>query len=262
MEFVCRKCSVPKTADAFYIIKGGRNVGGPYLSSCKQCAKKAKAEYRSKPENKAKERETGRAYRAKNIERERQTDRERYWANPAKQRERVRKYHAENIEKRMAYARCYRAAKRDELIERKKQTYRENPEPARRFAKEYYRRNREARKSYTRQYIMVNRESHLLAKKSWRDNNPHKGAEYCARRRAAEDKAMPQWADRKEMAKIYRKAKTLGLSVDHIVPLQSPVVCGLHAHTNLVILPKRENQSKGNRWWPDMPSLDHEGIGA
>lgn len=63
------------------------------------------------------------------------------------------------------------------------------------------------------------------------------------------------------MRTIYREAVRLtemtGIShhVDHIVPLRSPWVCGLHCEANLQILPYYENQSKSNRRWPDMPDL-------
>ena len=38
--------------------------------------------------------------------------------------------------------------------------------------------------------------------------------------------------------------------LDHVVPLQGAVVCGLHVHTNLQIIPMAENVKKGNRFDP------------
>jgi hypothetical protein len=41
--------------------------------------------------------------------------------------------------------------------------------------------------------------------------------------------------------------------VDHVVPLKSKLVCGLHVPANMQILPGADNSAKGNRYWPDMP---------
>lgn len=70
--------------------------------------------------------------------------------------------------------------------------------------------------------------------------------------------ATPPWVNADELKCFYhtakRVSKCLGIphQVDHVVPLQSPNVCGLHAAGNLAILPKRLNIRKGNRVWPDM----------
>lgn len=70
--------------------------------------------------------------------------------------------------------------------------------------------------------------------------------------RAQAKQATPKWANVQKMEQIYsRRAKEE--QVDHIVPLNHPFVCGLHWEGNLEAIPKKENQEKGNKIWPDMP---------
>lgn len=70
--------------------------------------------------------------------------------------------------------------------------------------------------------------------------------------------ATPAWATAWKIALIYARARMLGQSVDHIVPLGHPLVCGLHVEHNLRVIPVQENTAKGNRWWPDMPEQQME----
>lgn len=83
-------------------------------------------------------------------------------------------------------------------------------------------------------------------------------SEHSAKRRLLYDLAMPSWADKEKIAEIYAACQQVtaltGIAhqVDHIVPLNSQLVCGLHNHFNLEIKPALENLSKGNRHWPDM----------
>jgi hypothetical protein len=69
---------------------------------------------------------------------------------------------------------------------------------------------------------------------------------------------VPAWADRGLMREIYRVRATLSrqtgvrYSVDHVVPVNHPLVCGLHVHNNLEVLPLDVNVRKSNNWWPDM----------
>ena len=69
------------------------------------------------------------------------------------------------------------------------------------------------------------------------------------------------WTDTKAIRRLYREAERRrahgqDVVVDHIVPLTSPLVCGLECHWNMEIVTWAENATKGNRWWPDGPFDD------
>jgi hypothetical protein len=115
---------------------------------------------------------------------------------------------------------------------------------------------RAAKKAAKRASVPVRRKQ---AKVAWKARNPGAVNESTAHRFAAKMRATPAWADRELMAGLYTLASIytdfLGerFHVDHIVPLRSDIVCGLHTEANLQILPGAENIRKGNRWWPGMP---------
>lgn len=91
--------------------------------------------------------------------------------------------------------------------------------------------------------------------RAWQMANPEKDRAIQASRKARKLQATPAWADREAIAAVYAEADRLtretGIPhhVDHIVPLQSPVVSGLHVHWNLRPLPAPDNFKKGNRYW-------------
>ena len=63
----------------------------------------------------------------------------------------------------------------------------------------------------------------------------------------------PKWANKEQIAKIYKQSIALSESgqqhhVDHIIPLNHPLVCGLHVEHNLQILTKEANSKKNNRF--------------
>lgn len=91
------------------------------------------------------------------------------------------------------------------------------------------------------------------ADRAWRRRNPVKILERGARRRVQERRATPKWANRAAMEMIYAEARRMGQQTDHVVPLRSKLVCGLHCEANLALLPANDNARKGNRHWPDMP---------
>lgn len=79
------------------------------------------------------------------------------------------------------------------------------------------------------------------------------------RRRQREKRNTPPWADREAIRAMYREAKRLSkltgemYVVDHIVPLDGKLVCGLHWHLNMRVIHWKENAKKGWGTWPDMP---------
>jgi len=137
------------------------------------------------------------------------------------------------------------------------------------WQKEYYANNREACALRVKRAIAKNFESFRQYRDKWRKENkdrlvelarmdrarnPGRYREYKAKRRAALLRAIPPWANLDEIRQLYEEAAKMSeVHVDHIVPLISPIVCGLHCSANLQIIGASENCSKGNRIWPDMP---------
>lgn len=70
-----------------------------------------------------------------------------------------------------------------------------------------------------------------------------------ATRRAVAKKATPKWlsVEQKNKIKEMYKNRKKGYDVDHIVPLNSCIVCGLNVPWNLQYLPSDVNASKSNK---------------
>lgn len=69
--------------------------------------------------------------------------------------------------------------------------------------------------------------------------------------------AQPDWQDPKPIRKIYRRCKAMrqaghDVEVDHIIPLNHPLICGLHVPLNLRITERQINAIKSNNYYPGM----------
>jgi hypothetical protein len=158
-----------------------------------------------------------------------------------------------------------------------------NPEKIRAANAKWRAENVEQLRVSARARYDANPEPHLARLRDWRLSNPNRVAAsqrkrsanfkalnrhvYTAhesRRRAAKLQATPPWADEGAIRQFYLISNfltcELGVSftVDHVVPLRSELVCGLHAHTNLSIALGVLNSAKSNKFWPDMPATKSE----
>lgn len=109
------------------------------------------------------------------------------------------------------------------------------------------------RKPHDAKYRELHRKECNARVQEWARANPEKLRAKDARRRAIKLHACPSWADLEAVKAIYAEARRLTRTtgilhhVDHIYPLVSPYMCGLHVPENLQILIGIENLSKGNR---------------
>ena len=112
--------------------------------------------------------------------------------------------------------------------------------------------NREHERARLREYARANSDLYAVRNKVWRETNPHLKAAKEAHRRASKSRATPPWADSKAIKAIYEEAARLSketgvqMHVDHVVPLKSDIVCGLHCEANLRVVSAAENLRKSN----------------
>lgn len=160
------------------------------------------------------------------------------------------------------------------LLEQSKEYYKNNKEKVLSTVKKYNDKNKESRNTYARdrveesrlvqrEYRKRNKDKVFATSKKWRNSNRDKLRVNAIRRKARKLQAIPKWTKDCEweeffISEIYHLSKIssemlrVKFNVDHIVPLNSENVCGLHYSCNLQIMEWKANISKGNRWWPDM----------
>lgn len=104
-----------------------------------------------------------------------------------------------------------------------------------------------------------NRDYYRAASAAWAKANPAKATAMTAKRTARKLQATPKWANFEKIQEFYITSDGLNMllgerhHVDHIVPLQSKIVCGLHCEANLRVITQTLNLQKNNSSWPDMP---------
>lgn len=166
--------------------------------------------------------------------------------------------------KRNAYKRAW--AKANPKDPKKVSAYNKaNREKLRGYEGKQRSKNPEKFKLKHKQYAIENKDRIALRVKAYRDSNPEKMKElrealksvnpgrrtaYETKRRAKKLSATPKWANSEVIIQLYAEASLEGLQIDHIIPLQHKLVCGLHVEFNLQKLSATANRVKGNRFNP------------
>lgn len=174
--------------------------------------------------------------------------------------ERKKKWEEANKDRVVEKRKQYSIDKKEENSARAKRWRRENPEKAFELAKKYRANNAEKIAKQKRlDYLANPAKKHALVA-AWNKRNRDKCAATTAKHRSAKLNASVSWGNSFFIEEVYALAKVRAKvcggvwEVDHIVPLQSDIVCGLHWEGNLQVIPRMKNKSKSNRYWPDMPT--------
>ncbi len=119
---------------------------------------------------------------------------------------------------------------------------------------QYQQENKESICQQRKQHYKNNKQQNNKASKLWRESNPDKVVLNVSRRCNYLKEHTPLWYESDLIKQLYLKRDelnekwNLNLEVDHIIPITSDTVCGLHCWANLQLLDVYVNQSKYNSY--------------
>ena len=146
---------------------------------------------------------------------------------------------------------------KDRLNAANKAWYEKNKETALMQQSEYNKRPEVRARNYVRAQAPEAKAAKSTVDRAWRIANPAYCREHSKYRKSGVKQATPQWSDPAMRRHFYKAAIEMSeafgeeFQVDHIVPINSKFVCGLHCEDNMQLLQAVENNRKSNLLWPD-----------
>lgn len=148
---------------------------------------------------------------------------------------------------------CVECMKEDWVIDNEKRKGKPKSEAAQAAGRRYYERNKEVVKARAaaRPHAEVRQ-----YKTKYKEQNPELYKALVSVRKRRHRDATPPWITKEQklaMRKLYLQAMTMTkitgerYVVDHIIPLISDEVCGLHVPWNLRVITQEENLKKSNK---------------
>lgn len=186
-------------------------------------------------------------------------------------------YRQENLDKFKNINKTYYEKNKEQILIKQSAYNKINSEHRKLVNKEWYIKNADTVKKRSSEWVKNNKEKHNKNGAEWARRNPEivnaktkryygkypdKSNARHAKYKSKKLQAIPKWFNEldefviKEAHALVRlRTKLIGIKwhVDHIVPLQSKLVCGLHCAANTQVIPAFTNIQKLNRYWPNMP---------
>lgn len=175
--------------------------------------------------------ETNRAWRARNKDKVAAAKKRFYEAHKEEIKEANRRKYLANRERVLAQVREYYEKNKAHLWEKQQERYEAKREEITAKQRARYAANKPLMHERRRRYQQTHRAEVRALN---------------AKRRAAQRQAVPRWADIAALKEFYVDCPP-GYAVDHVYPITSDWVCGLHVVENLQYLTPAENSAKGNR---------------